>query len=271
MTRPGDRARLRVVRDLPTVPSIPDDVRVPRRPQQDRWSQQRMHPAALREQPAWPERSPSRRPVAVPIGCALALALGGVLLLTADRDAGHPAIRGQHGTSATAAPPPGVALRLRSTTPQSSPTGPATAGTPAGPDALPIATDSAELADPLAGSVPDAYVQQLLDAASTSVPPVLPTPSRKAAVQAAGRVLVADLTGTGRDRFPGYWSQPTHSAWSHIRVQASTAQTAGVDPARVTVTLIWAGTSPTGEQVERRRTVITMELTEHGWWPVSVS
>jgi hypothetical protein len=197
--------------------------------------------------------------------------MGGILLLATSTDAGDPAARGDHAASASAAPPPGVALRLRSTTPQPAPTGPPGAVSPGGAVAMPIPTESAGLADPLAGPVPDAYVQRLLDAAPTSAPPVLPTAASKAAVRAARRVLVADLTGTGRDLFPGFWSEPAHAAWSRIRVQASTAQTAGLTPARVTVTLIWAGTSPAGERVERRRTVITMELTGHGWWPVSVS
>lgn len=143
--------------------------------------------------------------------------------------------------------------------------------TPGGPSAMPSPTESAGLADPLAGPVPDAYVQQLLDAAPISASPVLPAPAGKAARRAAGRVLVADLTGTGRDQFPGFWSEPTQTPWSRIRVRATTAQTAGLAPARVAVTLIWAGTSPTGEQVERRRTLIMMELTTNGWWPVSVS
>lgn len=197
--------------------------------------------------------------------------MGGVLLLAASGDAGDPAAHAEHGASATAAQLPGIALRLRSTAPQPAPSGPPIAVTTGGPGAMPIPTESAGPADPLAGPVPDAYVQQLLDSAPTSAPPALPAETSNAAVRAAGRVLVADLTGAGRGQFPGFWSEPTHTAWAHIRVQAATAQTAGLVPARVAVTLIWAGTSPTGEQVERRRTVITMELTENGWWPRSVS
>lgn len=212
-----------------------------------------------------------QRRAAIPLICALALAMGGVLLLAASGGASDPALRAGNGASATTPPPPGVALRLRSTAPPAIATDRPEAATPTGSGAMPIPAEPGELADPLAGPVSDAYVQKLLDATTTSAPPALPAATTKAAIRAADRVLVADLTGTGRDQFPGFWSEPPHTAWSRVKVQASSAQTAGLAPARVEVTVIWAGRSPTGDQVERRRTVITVELTANGWWPVSVS
>jgi len=195
--------------------------------------------------------------------------------LGAGGQAGDPAPHAAPGSAATSAvgsaAPPGGVLRLRSPSPQPTATGPPGVATPSGPSALPIPTEPAELADPLAGPVPDAFVQRMLDGAQTSAPSALPAATKSAAVRAAKRVLVADLTGTGRDQFPGFWAEPTHSVWTRIRVQASTAQIAGSEPARVTVSLIWAGRPPTGDQVERRRTVITMGLTGNGWSPVSVS
>ncbi|MGH8837472.1 MAG: hypothetical protein ACRDWG_21130, partial [Actinomycetes bacterium] len=115
MSGRGDRARLRVVRDFPTLSSIPDNVGVPRRLRPDRRSPRREPPATCREQPAAWGRA------AVPLGCALALAVGGVLLLAASADAGDPAAHAEHGASATAAQLPGMAPRLRSTAPQPAP------------------------------------------------------------------------------------------------------------------------------------------------------
>lgn len=311
----GGRARLRVVRDLPTVPSTPDpaeelrpsQLRHPGVPPGHPWAQspvrpaqpvarrmqsaaRRKQPAVRRKQPAAPwaqpwagpnqpgrvRRIPRREPAAwrraaPPLSGALALALGGVLLLATGGYAGDPAQRAASRSSATATAPPGGVLQLRSPSSQPAPAGPPVAAPSSGPRALPIPTESADLADPLAGPVPDAFVQGLLDVAQTAAPPALPAATGNAAVRAAKRVLVADLTGTGRDRFPGFWSEPIRSAWSRIRVQGDTAHPAGSDPARVTVTLIWAGTSPTGDRVERRRTVIIMELAGNSWSPVSVS
>lgn len=207
---------------------------------------------------------PARR-AALPLLLALVLAGGGAILLAVGGRP-SPSLPAPTDAAPTAAAP----LRLRTEPPpSSSPAGPV-AEPSNGPQAIPPSTGPTDLADPLAGPVPDAYLQQLLDATPSPVPTVLPAATTAAAIEAAGRVLVADLTGSGRDEFPGFWSEPTHSAWSRVRVQASTAQTAGLDPPRVAATLIWAGTAPTGEQVERRRTVITVELTGDGWWPVAV-
>ena len=216
--------------------------------------------------------SARRNRAVVPFVAALVFALGGVALLAVGRGAGDQA--GRAAAPRSASPADATGLRLRSTTPQPTPTGLPVAAPVPGAGAIPDPTDSATLADPLAGPVPDTYLQALLDAAPSGEPTegsdTLPAATRNPAADAAGRALVADLSGAGRSEFAGFWTEPAHSVWSRVRVQASTAQTAGLDPPRVAATLIWAGTSPTGERVERRRTVVTVELTDDGWWPISV-
>ncbi|MCI0686156.1 MAG: hypothetical protein L0Y54_02800 [Sporichthyaceae bacterium] len=210
---------------------------------------------------------------------ALLLAAAGALFL----------LLGQHRQAAVDRPEPGpeqppaaAVLRLRSAPPLDPPTGigspyppveplPARPIGPGAPGGSGLPIDPALLPDPLAGSVPDDYLQDLLDGGPGPSTPALSATERDAAIEVAGRVLLADLTGWGRNAFPGFWDEPARALWTDVRIQASTAEGAGLDPVRVSVTLIWAGTSPIGEPVERRRSVVTVEQSGSGWKPVLVS
>lgn len=205
--------------------------------------------------------------------CALALAAVGAALLVA----GSHLVAGTHRESRpdrSQEQPPAVAgpmLRVRAPTADAGSPGPQ-AATPPLPVAVPQpGIGDAVAADPLAGPVPDSFVQDLLDASGPTGAPALPANTRAVLVETATRVLIADLTGTGRDDFPSFWSGPAHTIWTGVRVQASSVQADwATAPTSATVTLVWAGTSPTGERVERRLSVITLERSGTRWQPVSV-
>lgn len=80
----------------------------------------------------------------------------------------------------------------------------------------------------------------------------------------ARAALLADLTGTGRDRFPGYLPGPAPvRVYLQVRVQAGVARR--VDDSAVEAHLLWAGTRPGGDGVERQTAIIRLRYLDGSW------
>ncbi|MGC7096719.1 hypothetical protein ACPZ19_18760 [Amycolatopsis lurida] len=119
--------------------------------------------------------------------------------------------------------------------------------------------------DPLAGPISDGQLGELLHQQTpTNLDPAL----EHQLVALAGSALIADLTGHGRERFPDYLpGTPPTRAHTKIRVQAGVARQTtdtGVD-----VQLVWAGTTPAGDHLERQHTTIRLDYGPDGWRPVA--
>lgn len=173
---------------------------------------------------------------------AMVLAAGGYALLALARPADPPA--GQ----ATPTPSPHTGATIGVGTPQ-----PATEPTP-----TPTASESIDV---LAGDVPDQALQDLFGEGRDS-----PTIDTTEVIDVATRVLIADLTGEGRDQFPAFWEGSTRRVWTEVRVQAATTAPNHRSDA-VDVILLWAGKSPEGTDVDRQRIVVTLIRGPAGWTP----
>jgi hypothetical protein len=105
-------------------------------------------------------------------------------------------------------------------------------------------TSSGEPVDLAPGDGPraDASVQQLLE---RSQPSNLPAAQAHSLEELGREVWLADVTGTGRQRWPQYFRTAGSSGYTNVRVQAAVARRTA--PGHVTITLLWAGTSPAGD------------------------
>lgn len=107
------------------------------------------------------------------------------------------------------------------------------------------------------GPAGDRAVQLTLERTS---PADLPRGQEGRLVQLARRVWTADVTGRGREQWPGYFAAHQtagpRGAYTRVRIQAGIARkTAG---SRVEVRLVWAGTDPSGDQRDGRLAVIVL-------------
>ncbi|MDX2709211.1 hypothetical protein PV350_41180 [Streptomyces sp. PA03-6a] len=88
-------------------------------------------------------------------------------------------------------------------------------------------------------------------------------------VELAKAIWIADVTGTGRDRWPGYFTDPAPSAaYTRFRIQAAAA---GRDPEHskaVMVRLVWAGADPAGTFLDGRTATIRLIKEGQTWTPV---
>ncbi|WP_327325219.1 hypothetical protein OG735_24000 [Streptomyces sp. NBC_01210] len=110
--------------------------------------------------------------------------------------------------------------------------------------------------DALAGEVSDAALQRALEQSRrVSVPPNL----EKRLVELGGKVLLADVTGEGRNAFPEYFrGQPATDRWRDSRIRAGVAERYKDRSDAVQVHLVWAGTSPEGIRDERQPTTVLL-------------
>jgi len=117
--------------------------------------------------------------------------------------------------------------------------------------------------DLLAGPVSDDYLNQALRSTSPSnLEPAVERPLITLAIAA----LVADLTGAGRERFLGYLPGPAPAQlYRGVRVQAAVARRTG--DTTVETHLIWAGTSPRGEHLERHTATVLLRYVAGTWAP----
>lgn len=82
----------------------------------------------------------------------------------------------------------------------------------------------------------------------------------------AEAALRADLTGIGRERFPGYLpGQPPARVYRDVRIQAGVAYR--IDDTTADAHLLWTATSPRGGRVERHTAIIRLKCTDHSWTP----
>jgi hypothetical protein len=132
--------------------------------------------------------------------------------------------------SVPSAPEPGAYTPASPVSPPSS----GTSGSPAPAEPRGLA--------PGDGPGADATVQHLLEQSS---PLNLPVAEAHSLEHLGRQVWLADVTGTGRSRWPQYFGASGTSSYTAVRVQAAIARADGPD--QVTVTLLWAGTSPGGD------------------------
>lgn len=190
------------------------------------------------------------RPATLLLAATVVAAAGAVVLLTARPPAPRQTIA--------------VATLLQSASPTLDTSAPGTPA-PTGPDPVAGTTAAATAPDVLAGPVPDDYLQQLLSETST---PNLDPDTEWQLVSLAGDVLIADLTGVGRGRWPAYFAdQPPTTAWSAVSVQAGIARATNDSGRDVEVTLLWRGTTASGEQLERKLATVRLVTIGGHWQP----
>lgn len=144
------------------------------------------------------------------------------------------------------------------TSPGPSPASPPAPGVTAGRPAT-------NLPPPLSGPGADPVVQRAVEDA---LPPDLPPDIEEEVAQLGRRVWLAEVTGAGRDQWPGYFlPAPARSSfYTRVRVQAAIGRR---DPDRpgVVAHLVWAGAGPSGTYMDgRSATVRFIRKGETGTW-----
>ncbi|MDX3075898.1 hypothetical protein [Streptomyces sp. MI02-7b] len=121
------------------------------------------------------------------------------------------------------------------------------------------------LPPPDAGPGADQLVQQALDQAARSGL----TDATARRVVAIGRaVWTADATGTGRGRWPHYFTGPAPAAaYTRFRIQAAVASRDPNRPQGVVVRLVWAGADPAGTFLEQRTATVRLVRKGTSWTP----
>jgi hypothetical protein len=110
-------------------------------------------------------------------------------------------------------------------------------------------------------------VQRSLDRA---IPADLPTATATRLTALGRAVWTAEVTSTGRQRWPNYFiATPAADAlYTRVRIQAAIARQDGGSTGRVVVRLVWAGADPSGTYLDGR--TATVHFTREGvaWNPV---
>lgn len=137
----------------------------------------------------------------------------------------------------------------------------------AAPPAPPSAPGAARsLPEPGAGPSADPLVQDALD---QSLPSDL-APADEAQLTVLGRaVWMAELTGAGRSKWPGYFpDSPSAAAYSRTRIQALIARRDDSHQADAVVHLVWAGADPAGTFLDGRTAELRFTRQAGAWMPV---
>ncbi|MFB6858519.1 hypothetical protein ACFCWV_39465 [Streptomyces sp. NPDC056341] len=122
------------------------------------------------------------------------------------------------------------------------------------------------------GRAGDRPIQELLE---HSWPADLPTRQASDLVAAARAVLLADVTGVGRDRFPTAF--PTRDdgpliapAFSRVRIQAAVARKDTTAKGQAVVHLVWAGADRGGTYTDGRLADLTFRHSQGdtAWEPL---
>ncbi|MFF4343193.1 hypothetical protein ACFY00_25100 [Kitasatospora sp. NPDC001540] len=214
------------------------------------------------------------RGIVVPLSVAAVLLVAGLALVVPGG--------GGHGPGPAVAPspsaphPPAERGAERTAAPSGTPTAsprPEPAADPAAvPSAAPSVAPSAMPSGiPAAGDGPqgDAAIQAAL---TVRHPSDLPAAEGDQLADLARAVWTAEVTGEGRERWPSYFPEvqglPGRGYYfSGFRVQAAVAHSVDGDPDRATVTLLWAGTSPTGEYGDHRPASVGFVRRGDSWEP----
>ena len=126
------------------------------------------------------------------------------------------------------------------------------------PSRAPVGADSA----PSAGQT----LAQLNDPRASGLDPTLAR--QLAAIGVA--VTKADVTGAGRDAFPGYWRPGAYTpCCSNIGVEAAGARPSVTRPGDVDVVVIWgADRSDGGPALRNQESTVHLHHSTTGWQPV---
>ncbi|KUM97375.1 hypothetical protein AQI95_41905 [Streptomyces yokosukanensis] len=112
----------------------------------------------------------------------------------------------------------------------------------------------------------DYAIQQVLESSS---PANLPRAEENQLVALGSRIWLAEVTGTGRDRWPTYFgNEPLHTPYRDVRIQAGIARTVGGSPDRARVRLVWAGEDPAGEAEDGRSAQVLLTRSHAAWQPI---
>lgn len=194
------------------------------------------------------------------LAACLVLAAAGIVLLTlaAGPDTTPPQTAPPQ-TSASARQPSASPSAARFSTPPA-------ATRPASPNLQTSRAPAApvrELPPPGAGPVADRWVQRAL---ADAVPADLPAATERRLVTLGRAVWTAETTGTGRDRWPGYFhpSATPAAIYGRFRIQAAIARR--TSPGRVVVHMVWAGADPAGSFRDGRTATVHLTNKETGLW-----
>jgi hypothetical protein len=212
---------------------------------------------------------PARIPGRVLVAAAVALAAAGCLLVTLGLS-GSPAApaRPSAANAGPASPVTQASTRTGSAPPTGEPTHRTrlTATTTVSANAASPSATASELPPPGSGPAADPIVQRALDQA---IPADMPTAIARRLTALGRAVWTAEVTGTGRQRWPHYFTTtPAADAlYTRVRIQAAIARQDG-STGRALVHLVWAGADPSGTYLDGR--TATVHFTREGvsWNPV---
>ncbi|MFD5610529.1 hypothetical protein [Kitasatospora sp. NPDC127060] len=211
----------------------------------------------------------SNRPFMLPaLGAAVLLTIGLALVVpgsshhgAAHSPAATPTVFSAPSTAAIPQPVNPSPLVTGTTSP-TSPV-PAPTGTPSAPS---VPSGIAAAGD---GPQGDPALQAAL---SGQYPSDLPPAEADQLTALAREIWMAETTGVGRDRWPGYFpatavgaSQPYF--YTGVRVQAAVAHTSREAANRAAVNLLWVGTSPTGDYGDHRPATVFFTRINDTWEP----
>lgn len=131
--------------------------------------------------------------------------------------------------------------------------------TSASPKATPVVADR----DPS----PDQVLAQLSDPKGSGLDAEL---ARQLTMIGVG-VVRADVTGIGRDVYPGYWSSSSYTpCCSAIRELGAGARPSITHPGEVEVTTVWdADRADGGPALRHQQSIVRLHQSPDGWQPVS--
>ncbi|MGW2081315.1 hypothetical protein ACWCOW_31045 [Streptomyces sp. NPDC001939] len=195
-------------------------------------------------------------------------ALGGMLLLPAVQadDASRPS-GPVHSAAAKASPTDAPSGRPAPT--DRHPSAPTAQTPPATKNA-----QAAELPPRGEGRAGDRQIQEVLE---SSWPADLPRRQAADLVAVARAVLIADVTGVGRDRFPTAFPDQegplVAPAFSRVRIQAAIARKDTTTPGQAIVHLVWAGADRGGTYTDGRLADLTFNHRREGsaWTPLPLT
>ena len=212
---------------------------------------------------------PTQIPGRVLVAAAVGLAATGCVLVSLGLS-GSPAAPTKPSTagSGPALPVTHASTRTGSAAPTSEPTAQlrSTARTTVSATAATPSTTASELPPPGSGPTANPIVQRALDRA---IPADLPTATARQLTALGRAVWAAEVTGTGRTRWPRYFNgdAAADALYSRVRIQAAIARRDG-STGRAVVRLVWAGADPSGTYLDDR--TATVHFTHEGvsWNPV---
>ncbi|MFD6798643.1 hypothetical protein [Streptomyces cyaneofuscatus] len=116
----------------------------------------------------------------------------------------------------------------------------------------------------MSGPGADPVVQRAVEDA---ISPDLPPDIAREVAELGRRVWLAEVTGVGRDRWPGYFPATVRSTlYARVRIQAAIGRRDQEGPG-VVAHLVWAGAGPSGTYMDgRTATVRFIRKGETGTW-----